>query len=160
MMFVAVVFSRLQRRIPSPPEVQSHKRPAQLRAPMTNPAIDATETGSPGVNLRRDAPAVAFMAVLFLLSIGFAMAFSFTFVDQNVRAFSDPQSLLNAPIYPGIVVVFTVLILLIAKYGKRVLIKYIVLASVLMTVYYVAAPLLGTVMDRTGAPFGDRKSVV
>jgi presenilin-like A22 family membrane protease len=121
---------------------------------VTNPAIDATETGSPGVSLRRDGPAVVFMAVLFLLSIGFAMAFSFTFLDQNVRAFSDPESLLNAPIYLGIVVVFTVAILLIAKYGKRVIIKYIVLASVLMTVYYVAAPLLGMVLDRTGPPFG------
>jgi presenilin-like A22 family membrane protease len=122
---------------------------------MANPAIDATESvPTPPPNLRRDAPAVAFMGALFLVSIGLAMAFSFTFLSQNIRAVSDPNSMLNAPIYLGIVVVFTVLILLIAKYGKRILIKYIVLGSVLMTVYYVAAPLLGTVMDRSGPPFG------
>src|SRR5581483_7268459 len=105
-------------------------------------------------DLKRDGPAVASMGALFVVSIALAMAFSFTFLSQNIRAFADPNSLLNAPIYLGIVVLFTVLILLIAKFGKRVLIKYIVLGSVLMTVYYVAAPLLGMVVARTGPPFG------
>lgn len=120
----------------------------------TPPTPVMEEPPRPRADLRRDGPAVAFMGVLFLVSIALAMGFSFTFLSQNVRAFADPNSLLNAPIYLGIVVLFTVLILLIAKYGKRVLIKWIVLGSVLLTVYYVAAPLLGTVMDHAGPPFG------
>ncbi|MEA3199083.1 MAG: hypothetical protein QOE90_511 [Thermoplasmata archaeon] len=109
---------------------------------MTNPVVDATQTGPTRADLRRDAPAVAFMGALFVASIALAALFSYTFASQNVRAFADPNSLANAPIYLAIVVVFTIVILLIAKYGKRVLIKYIVLGSVLLTVYYVAAPLL------------------
>jgi presenilin-like A22 family membrane protease len=105
------------------------------------------------VDLRREAPAIALMALLFLASIGLAMAFSFTFQSQNIRAFQDPQSLANPLIYLGIVVVFTLGILLIAKYGRRVIIKYVILGSVLLTIYYVAWPLLASVLGQ-GAPLG------
>ena len=116
---------------------------------MSEPAAAGDEP-LPPADLRRDAPALAGMGALFLLSIGLAMAFSATFLAENLQAFEDPEDPVNALIYLGIVVVFTVVILLIAKYGKRVLIKYIILASVLMTVYYVAAPLLALVMPGEG----------
>ncbi|HVM45454.1 MAG TPA: presenilin family intramembrane aspartyl protease PSH [Candidatus Thermoplasmatota archaeon] len=103
-------------------------------------------------DLRKDAPALAGMGALFLISIALAMAFSFTFLDQNIRAFEDPDSLANPLIYLAIVVVFTIIILAIVKYGKRVIIKYIVLGSVLLTIYYVVAPLLGTVLTGFGSP--------
>jgi presenilin-like A22 family membrane protease len=114
----------------------------------------ADEHALPPPDLRRDAPALLGMAALFLVSIGLAMAFSATFLEQNLQAFENPDDPVNALIYLGIVVVFTVVILLIAKYGKRVIIKYIILASVLMTVFYVAAPLLSLVMPGTGGPTG------
>lgn len=108
------------------------------------------------VDFRKDAPAVAFMALLFLASIGLSMAFSITFNEQNLKAFQDPQNLANPLIYLAVVVVFTVIILLIAKFAKRVLIKYIILGSILMTIYYVAWPLLVAVMGPStrliGAP--------
>ena len=104
----------------------------------------------PPTTFRREAPALVGMAALFLVSIGLAMAFSATFLEQNLQAFENPDDPVNAVIYLGIVVVFTIVILLIAKYGKRVLIKYIILGSVLMTVFYVAAPLLTLVMPGTG----------
>jgi len=110
-------------------------------------ALDAEDMGLPPPSLARDGPAVAGMGVLFLASIGLALAFSFTFLSQNVRAFQDPESLANPIIYLVIVVIFTLVILAIAKWGKRIIIKYVILASVLMTVYYVAAPLLSTVMS-------------
>lgn len=104
-------------------------------------------------DLRRELPAVLFMAVLFLASIGLSMAFSKTAEELNIRAFEDPNDPANPFIYLGIVVVFTVGILLIAKYGRRILIKYVVLGSVLLTIYYVAWPLLVKVLGM-GAPIG------
>jgi presenilin-like A22 family membrane protease len=85
------------------------------------------------------------MAALFLGSIALAMAFSATFAEENLQAFEDPDDPTNAFVYLAIVIVFTVVILLIAKYGKRVLIRYIILASVFLTIFYVAAPLLALV---------------
>lgn len=104
------------------------------------------------MDLRRDGPALAGMGALFLLSILLAMAFSFTFLDQNVRAFEDPESLANPLIYLAIVVAFTLVILAIVKWGKRVIIRYIILGSVLMTIYYVVAPLMSTVTTGLGEP--------
>lgn len=127
-------------------------RRALARRAMANPTEDARPTAP--LNLRRDGAAVAFLALLFLASIGLAMGFSSVFYAENVRAFSDPNSLGNPLIYLAIVVVFTLIILAIARWGKRVIIKYVVLGSVLMTVYYVAWPLLAQVMDGHGAPFG------
>jgi presenilin-like A22 family membrane protease len=105
------------------------------------------------VDFRRELPAVLFMGVLFLASIALSMAFSRTADEANIRAFEDPDSLANPVIYLGIVVVFTLGILLIAKYGRRILIKYVVLGSVLMTIYYVAWPLLAKPLGM-GAPVG------
>lgn len=103
-----------------------------------------TKVEDPAPDLRRDGPAVLAMGALFLVSIGLAMAFSSIF-DEPV--FSDPDDLTNPLIYLGIVVVFTVLILLIARYAKRIIIKYIILGSVLLTVYYVLEPLLALVLS-------------
>ncbi|HUR68787.1 MAG TPA: presenilin family intramembrane aspartyl protease PSH [Candidatus Thermoplasmatota archaeon] len=107
---------------------------------------------APTSEVGRDAPALVGMGALFLMSIALAMGFSFTFLDQDLQAFKDPESLANPLIYLAIVVVFTLVILAIVKWGKRVLIKYIVLASVLLTIYYVVAPMLGTVLTGVGEP--------
>ena len=120
---------------------------------MPEPAT-AAEDALPPADFRRDAPALAGMAALFLASIALAMVFSATFVAENLQAFENPDDPTNALVYLGIVVVFTIVILLIAKYGKRVIIKYIILASVLMTIFYVAAPLLGLVMQGEGGMTG------
>lgn len=105
-----------------------------------------------GSTLRKDGPALVAMGALFLMSIALAMGFSFTFLDQNIRAFEDPDNLANPLIYLGIVVLFTLAILAIVRWGKRVIIKYVILASVLLTIYYVVAPLLSTVFTGLGEP--------
>lgn len=113
---------------------------------MTEPAHDgAAAAPEETPDLRRDGPAVLAMGALFIVSIGLAMLFS-SFFDQPV--FEDKDSLANPLIYLVIVVVFTILILLIAKYANRQIIKYIILASVLLTIYYVLEPLLATVIPR------------
>ncbi|HEX2021211.1 MAG TPA: presenilin family intramembrane aspartyl protease PSH [Candidatus Thermoplasmatota archaeon] len=111
-------------------------------------AATAPPTPDPAPGLARDGPAVGAMALLFLGSIGLAMAFSSVF-DEPV--FEDKESLANPLIYLAIVVVFTVVILLIAKFAKRVIIKYIILGSVLLTIFYVAEPLLELVMPPMAA---------
>lgn len=105
------------------------------------------------VDVRRELPAVLGMAVLFLASIGLALAFSATFEELGIRAFEDPENLANPAIYLGIVVLFTIGILLIAKYGRRVIIKYVILGSILLTIYYVAWPLLAKALG-IGDPIG------
>lgn len=119
--------------------------PAIISSPHIEPPMKA--------DFKRDAPAVLFMAILFLASIGLAMAFSSTFDNLNLQAFEDTESLANPIIYLFIVVIFTLVILLIAKYGKQILIKYIVLGSVLVTIYYVVWPLLVKPLG-AGAPIG------
>lgn len=110
------------------------------------------------VDMRRELPAVLFMGVLFLASIGLALAFSATFDEAGIRAFEDPEDLANPLIYLGIVVVFTIGILLIAKYGRRILIKYVILGSILLTIYYVAWPLLAKFLG-VGDPIGPAEIV-
>lgn len=127
---------------------------------MSDATASAAEASVPPFDARRDGPALVGMGALFLASIALAMGFSFTFLEQNLRAFEDPESLANPLIYLAIVVVFTVVILAIVKYGKRVLIKYIVLASVLMTVYYVVAPLVHSVYDPPNFELGISFDVV
>ena len=112
----------------------------------------ATEHPTPPFSVRQDGPSLVGMGALFLASIGLAMVFSFTFNDLNIRAFEDPDSLANPLYYLAIVVVFTLIILAIVKYAKRVIIKYIVLASVALTIYYVAAPLLSHFLTGFGEP--------
>lgn len=117
-----------------------------------NPLSHATQHEP--VPWRENAKPIAFMAFLFIASISLSMAFAGTFEDAGVRAFEDPESLTNPLVYLVIVVVFTFIVLLIAKYGKRVLIRYIILGAVMMTMYTVAWPMLGLVLSTTGPPLG------
>ncbi len=97
---------------------------------------------------------IAFMGFLFLSSIILSMTFSATFNDQDVRAFEDPQDLKNPLIYLVIVIIFTFVVLLIAKYGKRAIIRYVILGAVFLTIYSVFWPLLGLVLTVGGPPLG------
>jgi presenilin-like A22 family membrane protease len=106
-------------------------------------------------DLRRELPAILAMAVLFAASIGLAVAFSSTFNEMGVKAFSDPNNAGNVLVYLVVVVVFTLGILLLAKLWKPG-IKILILGSILATVYYVFWPplvkLLGPSHGAIGAP--------
>jgi presenilin-like A22 family membrane protease len=117
------------------------------RGALATPQPDAPATKA---DLRRDGPAVLFLALLFVASIALSMAFAGTAAEFGLQAFGeDTDNLANPIIYLVIVIAFTGVILLIAKYGKRILIKYFVLGSVLVTIYYVAWPLLGVLLGNT-----------
>lgn len=91
---------------------------------------------------RSDLVPVAFLGVLFVVSIGLAMAVAGTFADAGVQAFEDPESLVNPLYYLVIVVVFTVVILVLARRGWKRVIQYVILGAVFATIDYVLWPLL------------------
>lgn len=135
---------------PSSRRTGTVKRP-RLRAARVSEA-DATSTAA-AVEARphRDATAkdlvpVGAMGALFLVSIALAVAIAPTFADQELQAFEDPDSIYNPFIYLGIVIAFTVVLLLIAKLKLQRLIQYIVLGATFMTMVYVFWPLLALVI--------------
>lgn len=87
---------------------------------------------------------VFFMGLLFVASILLALASAPVYSAENVRVFEDPQDLANVPFYLVLVVAFTALILVIARYGLKKLIRVIILGSVLLALAYVIPPLLRT----------------
>lgn len=91
-----------------------------------------------------DLKAALVMGVLFVGSILVAMLFAQTFVAQDVPpVFEDTQDPTNSLLYLGIVVVFTVVILAIAKLGFKKIIQWVILGAVFFTIVYVLEPLLG-----------------
>lgn len=93
-------------------------------------------TGPPPVR------AMAGMGGLFLLSIGLAMLAAPLFETEVGPIFEDPEDVGNAVVYLGIVIVFTAVILLIARYKMAWLIQAIILFAVLMSLMYLFGPLL------------------
>jgi len=101
--------------------------------------------------MRRETPAVVAMATLFVIAVLLAMLTSYILPKEYQVFGSDTASVENSLYLFGIVIVFTIIILAIAKWGKAKLIQIIILFSVGMSVFYVAnAPLLvagyGTVL--------------
>ncbi|MGQ0537166.1 MAG: presenilin family intramembrane aspartyl protease PSH, partial [Methanobacteriota archaeon] len=89
-----------------------------------------------------EAPPVLFLAFLFTLSIGLAVAIWPTYSAQNYRAFEDPEDVRNPLYYLVIVVAFTAFLLLLAKYRWQRVIQIIILGAVFATIFYVLYPLL------------------
>jgi presenilin-like A22 family membrane protease len=112
---------------------------------------DAPAATERAPRLTDELPPVFFMALLFIASIGLAMTVAPTYVAEDVRAFDDPDDVRNPLIYLVIVVAFTALILLIAKWGKKRIIQGIILSAVFLTINYVTWPLLRLVIpDNAG----------
>ena len=90
-----------------------------------------------------DVRAATFMGIMFVGAILVAMLLAETFVAQNVPpVFEDPESATNPLLYLGIVVIFTLIILLIARLGLQRVIQAIILGAILFTMAYVTEPLL------------------
>ncbi|MHB8604726.1 MAG: presenilin family intramembrane aspartyl protease PSH [Thermoplasmatota archaeon] len=117
----------------------------------TMEAGDAPATGATHAATRprpaRNLMPVVWMAALFLASVALAVAIAPTYEAQNLQAFKDPQSVTNPLIYLVVVLVFTGVILLIARWKKQKLIQLLILAAVFLTIIYVFWPLLRLVVD-------------
>ena len=90
--------------------------------------------------MRKELPAVTAMACLFVIAILLAMLVSYILPVQY-QMFGSNTNSIYAPLYIlAIVLVFTGVILAIAKYWKAKLIQIIILFAVGMSVLYVAYP--------------------
>lgn len=89
---------------------------------------------------------MAAMAGLFVVAIGLAMVAAPLFEAEVGPIFEDPQDVGNAGFYLVFVVVFTAIILLIARYKLGWLIQAIILVAVLMSIVYVAGPILSALL--------------
>lgn len=100
----------------------------------------------PEPSLRSEAPAVLAMAALFTVSVVLALLASPTFEAQGAQAFEDPENLANPFIYLAIVVVFTAVVLGLARLGGQRFIHGLFLLAVLGTLVYVLDPLLNLLL--------------
>jgi len=88
--------------------------------------------------------AVIIMAFFFILIHGLALLITGTFEEANMQAFEDPDNPINIAYIFIIILVFTVLILLIAKFWKKQLIRAIILGAIGYTSAYVFYPLFNS----------------
>jgi len=105
----------------------------------TSPTAEAPYRPAP---LREEIPSVLAMATLFIVSLALALAIAPAYSSQGVQAFENPEDPWNSVIYLGIVVVFTFIILLIAKLKLKKVIQFIILGAVFSTIIYVFQPLM------------------
>lgn len=95
--------------------------------------------------------AAAILSAAFVVTILLAILFASPFLEAGLRAFEDPEDVGNSLWYIVAILVFTFVILAIAKWGKKWLIRAIILGAVGMTIAYVVWPVLEITV---GWPFG------
>ena len=87
--------------------------------------------------MRREHAAVAAMGASLVGSQAVAIAISPAFKAEGVQAFPDPGNAVNAVVYIVMILVFTGIILAFVKYRRRQLAKYMILASIYLTLVFV-----------------------
>ena len=102
----------------------------------------APESGTPAIE--PDLPvtwseyrAAAVLSGLFVLTMLLAVVFAAPFKAAGLQAFKDPNDVGNSIWYVVAILVFTGVILAIAKWGKKWLIRAIILGAVGLTIGYV-----------------------
>jgi presenilin-like A22 family membrane protease len=87
--------------------------------------------------------AAAILSGAFVLTMLLAILFAEPFVDAELQAFGDDtDNVGNSLYYLVAILVFTFIILAIAKWGKKGLIRWIILSAVGLTIWYVVHPVL------------------
>ena len=90
----------------------------------------------------RDFFPVLIMGLFFVVIHFLALLFTGTFQDAGMEAFEDKDSVFNIVYILIIMLVFTLAILVIAKYWKKQFIQFIILGAIGYTTFYVLYPLL------------------
>lgn len=114
---------------------------------VTNEATGQSPTATPApVNAYpiglREIVAVAAMLLMFVAAQVLSLLLLRPFTSAGVQGFEDPEDPLNAVWLIGIILVFTALILWIARKKRERVIQWIILGSVGLTLIYVFFPLL------------------
>lgn len=87
--------------------------------------------------MKSETRSVVVMAVLLVGSQLVALAAAGPYLSAGFQAFQNPGDVSNALVYIVAVLVFTAIILLLVRYRRQNLVRYIILASVLITVGFV-----------------------
>jgi len=84
--------------------------------------------------------AILIMGLFFVIIHGLALLFTGTFKDAGMEAFENPDNPMNIAYILVIMLVFTITILVIAKFWKKQLIQIIILGAIGYTSFYVLYP--------------------
>jgi presenilin-like A22 family membrane protease len=127
-----------------PPIVKTH---ASVPHDVTNEAsAESPETAKPAADTypigMREIGAVAAMLLMFVAAQVLSLLLLRPFASAGVQGFEDPEDPLNAVWLIGIILVFTAVILWIARKKRERVIQWIILGSVGLTLVYVIFPLL------------------
>ena len=87
--------------------------------------------------MRRELSSVAVMAILIVAADIFALALAPILAAADVRAFPEPGSPTNVPVYIALILVFTGVILALIRLGRRNVVKWIILGSIFLTLLIV-----------------------
>src|SRR5438067_11181719 len=87
--------------------------------------------------MRREIPSIAAMGILLVSSQLVAIALSPLFAEANFQAFPSPQDVTNTVVYLIMILVFTAVILGLVRYRRQNLAKYVILASIFVTLAFV-----------------------
>ncbi len=97
---------------------------------------------------------IFWMCAVFIVSQVLALIVMPTFSAAGMQAFENPSDPKNSLVYILIILGFTALILLIARFKLQRLIKYIILGAMFFTMYYVFWPLLIMIPAMQAPVFG------
>src|SRR3972149_6227878 len=87
--------------------------------------------------LRKELAAILAMAAMLVVSQLAALALAPIFSANNLQAFPDTSNPVNPIIYILLILGFTTIILLLFRYRKRNVAKYLVLGSIFITIFFV-----------------------
>jgi len=80
---------------------------------------------------------IIILACLFILVQLVAIMLAIPFKAEGFQAFSNPQDPLNPILYFIFILIFTFAILMIVKYKKQNIIRYMILGAITITMFYV-----------------------
>lgn len=118
--------------------------PTSVQAPTPNAEAPHPEADLPVTWAEYRGAAI--LAGLFVLTMLLAIVFADPFLQAGLQAFEDPQDVGNSLYYVVAILVFTGIILAIAKWGKKWLIRAIILGAVGLTVAYCVEPVLSVTL--------------
>jgi presenilin-like A22 family membrane protease len=87
--------------------------------------------------MRREIPSIAAMAALLIGSQIAAIALSPIFAGAGFQAFQSPQDVTNTVIYLIMILAFTAVILALVRYKRQNLAKYVIMASIFITLAFI-----------------------
>src|SRR5256886_613252 len=87
--------------------------------------------------MRREIPSIAAMAALLVSSQIAAIALSPIFAGAGFQAFQRPEDVTNTVIYLIMILAFTAVILGLVRYKRQNLAKYVIMASIFITLAFV-----------------------